>query len=255
MLYQMIDKLSEQIKKIDPFAETPQFAAQLRKMRPNLNNELLSQGIPEEKLNVSIMTMSLAQLMLIKNIPSLADELTKILKAHNINAAFRFSVAVSLANLVNPKDLLPDDLPGGYGFIDDFLLLQEACALSWEISGDMKKAEERRKIFQFTFMFVPEGRREEFQLAINSLAMTFNLMRTIDTSLAEMTIQMLVQNPLQQIPQQSNSLGSISPFVSQFSGFSKSYRPQYSWRDGNTMGINFPGGGGVAADSSGVYIL
>lgn len=255
MLYQMIDKLCEQINKIDAVAELPQFAAQVRKMRPNLNNELLSQGILEKELNKSIMTMSFAQLVLIKNIPSIADELTKILKVQNINAAYRCSVAACLAYLVNPKDLLPDNLPGGYGFIDDFLLLQEACALSWEISGDMKKAEERRKIFQFTFMFVPESRREEFQTAINSLTTTFNIMRALDPILAEMTIQMLIQNPLQEISQQSHSFGSLSPFKSQFSEFSKNYRPQYSWQNGNTMGINFPGGGGVAADSSGVYIL
>lgn len=255
MIYQMIEKLCTRINQINSEKELPQFISQFRKMRPNLKSELLSQGIPEEKQNTFINVISWAQMGHIKKIPSIADELSSILRSRNFASDFRCAVAASLAYLVNPNDLLPDNLPGGYGFIDDLLMLHETCALSWEIAGDMKKAEDLRKMFSFTFLFVPEGKREEFQTVINSLAMTINLMRALDPTIAEMTIQMLIQNPLQQVPQQSGSFGNLSPFASQFSGISNNYRPTYSWQDGNTMGINFPGGGGVAADSSGVYIL
>jgi uncharacterized membrane protein YkvA (DUF1232 family) len=166
-------------------------------------------------------------------------------------------LAASLAYLVQPKDLLPDDLPGSYGFVDDALLLHEACAISWEISGNKKRAEETRNIFQYIFMFVPDGKKQEFQTAIGSLATTLSMMNSLDPMVAEMTIQILVANPLQAVAPQGQSIhsGGASSYSSQYTNYTKSYRPQYTWQSGSSMGVNFPGGGGVATDGRNIYPL
>ena len=257
MLFQLLDNVCKKINNINATAEVPKFAEQWLKMRPNLKAELKAQGIAEDKIESAILALSLSQLGVIKAIPSIVSEMTNILNSRSGEPAFRTVVAASLAYLVQPQDLLPDNLPGYYGFVDDVLLLQESCALSWEITGNITNAEERRKIFQFIFMFVPDGQREEFQNAISGLATTLNLMRYLDPMTAEMTIQMLIANPLQPIAPQAGvgGTGGPSQFGRKFTDYSSISRPQYSWRDGDTIGVSFPGGGGVAADSSGVYIL
>lgn len=257
MLFQMLDRLNARINKMNIATEVPKFVAQLRKMRPTLESELKAQGIAEDQLEKTILALSTAQVGVIKGIPALATEMSQMLQAGSGEPAFRCVLAASLAYLVQPQDLLADDLPGGYGFIDDALLLHEACALSWEVSGDMARAEEKRKIFQFIFTFVPDGRQAEFRSAISGLAMTLNIMRSLDPMLAETTTQMLIANPLQPIAPQGGvgAPGGLSTFGSQFTNYPSGHSPQYTWRDGNTMGVNFPGGGGVMTDGRDIFVL
>jgi hypothetical protein len=256
MLFQMLDKLYTRINKMEIATEAPRFASQLQKMRPNLKAELKAQGIAADQLDKSILVLSTTQLGIIKGIPAIAAEMFNLLKTGGGEPAFRCVLATSLAYLVQPNDLLPDNLPGGYGFIDDALLLHEACALSWEISGDMTRAEEKRKIFQYIFMFVPDGRREQFQSAISGMALMLNVMRSLDPMLAEMTTQTLIANPLQPLtPSAPTNVVGPSAYGSQFVSYPSSSRPQYTWKDGNSMGINFPGGGGVATNGRDIFIL
>jgi len=256
MLFQLLDKLCARINGMEAAKEAPRFVVQVQKMRPTLRADLKARGMAADQIEKSLIILSIAQLGIIKGIPEIVTEMSKMLKAGSGEPAFRCVIAASLAYLVQPKDLLPDDLPGGYGFVDDALFLHEACALSWEVAGDMKRAEEKRKIFQFIFMFVPDKSRELFQSAISGIATTLNIMRSVDPMMAEMTTQMLIANPLQPIASLGGgAAGAPSTFGSQFANYPGGQGPQYTWRDGSTLGVNFPGGGGVATDGRDIFIL
>lgn len=257
MLFQKLDEVCARIDRMDIAVEAPRFAAQLRKMRPGLEGELKAQGIPANEVKHSIQVLSGGQLGVIKGIPTIVNEMSEMLRSGSWEPAYRCVLAASLAYLVQPNDLLPDDLPGGYGFVDDALLLHEACALSWELAGNMARAEQTRKIFQFIFIFVPDGSGELFQTAISSLAMTLNVMRLLDPVQAEMTAQMLIANPLQPIapPTGTGAMGAPSAFGSQFTNYPGYQETQYTWQDGNTIGVNFPGGGGVVSDGTNIIPL
>ncbi|MBN1697969.1 MAG: DUF1232 domain-containing protein [Spirochaetales bacterium] len=257
MLFKLIDETCSRINKMDPMAEAPKFAAQLLKMKPNFKRELQAQGIEAENIEGAFSTLCLAQLGVTKGIPAIAEEMTQMLRKGGGEPAFRCVIAAGLAYFVQPRDLLPDNLPGFYGFLDDALMLHEACALSWEVTGNTAQAEEKRKIFQFIFMFVPDQSIELFRSAVSGLAVTLNMMRCLDPSMAEMTTQMIIAQPLQQTAPQygQGTTGGMSSLGSLFSNYQNNYSTQYSWRDGDKMGIMFPGGGGVACDSSGVYVL
>jgi hypothetical protein len=83
------------------------------------------------------------------------------------------------------------------------------------------------------------------------------MMRLMDPMLAEMTTQALIANPMQSVAPQGGigAFGGASAFGGQFANYASSARPQYSWRDGNSMGVNFPGGGGVATNGRDVFVL
>jgi hypothetical protein len=121
----------------------------------------------------------------------------------------------------------------------------------------MARAEEMRKLFQFSFTFVPDESRELFQSAVSGIAVTLNIMRSLGSGLAEMTTKMLIANPLQPIAPQggTSAVGGPSTFGSQFTNYPSRPGPQYTWRDGNTMGVNFPSGGGVATDGRNIFVL
>ena len=256
MLFQLLNRLAARINKLDVKEEAPRFAAQLRKMRPSLKTELMATGVAKGQIDNVLLALSAAHLGIIKGIPAIGGEMSKVIQAGSADPSFRCLLAGTLAYLVQPHDLLPDDLPGGYGFIDDALLLHEACALSWEVTGDMARAAEKRKIFQLVYTAVPDESRELFQSAISGMAMTLSLMRSLDPIVAEMTTQSLIANPLQPIgPQgQAGAGGRVSSLGSQFTGYQGAPGPQYSWTDGNTIGVNFPGGGGVVSDGRDIFV-
>lgn len=257
MLFTLLDQVCQRINSMQVNEEAPRFANELRKMRPTLDTDLKSKGIATDQLDQAVLALSVGQLLVIKALPPLVTEMSNALRAGSADPGFRCVLAASLAYLVQPRDLLPDDLPGGYGFLDDALLLYEACALSWEVSGDMAKAEEKRKLFQFLFLAVPDASREAFRSAVSGLATTLNMMRSLGPMVAEMTTQTLIANPLQPIaaPGGSTAPAGRSGFGQAFADYSGAPKPQYTWTNGNTVGVNFPGGGGVAADSRGVYVL
>jgi uncharacterized membrane protein YkvA (DUF1232 family) len=257
MLYQMVNKVCTRINNMDVEVEAPLFSAQLQKRRPRLKDELFAQGIKKGALNDALLLISKLELRIIKGIPPIAGEMSRILQAGEGESAFRCILAASLAYLVQPGELIPDDLPGGYGLLDDALLLHEACALSWEAIGNNAHAEEDRKLFQAILICVPEETREMLKSTVSSLAITLNLMRSFDPMLAEMTAQALIANPLQGMSNQTKSgaADGLSAFGSQMSNYASNCRPTYSWQSGNSMGINFPGGGGVASDGRDVFIL
>jgi uncharacterized membrane protein YkvA (DUF1232 family) len=182
--------------------------------------------------------------------------MSQMLQSGSGEPAFRCVVAASLAYLVQPQDLLPDMLPGGYGFVDDALLLHAACALSWEAAGDLARAEEKRKIFEFIYMFAPDGQRPMFEQAVAALATTLGLMRSMDPMLAEITTRTLIANPLQPVtPQGAPSAGAASAMGARMSTWRGGSGVQMTWQNGNSMGINFPGGGGVATNGRDIFVL
>jgi uncharacterized membrane protein YkvA (DUF1232 family) len=254
MLYRLIDQLCSRIDSINIDSEAPVFSAQLQKMRPGIKAEFAANGIEKEQIMNAIQVLSAAELTIIKGLPAIAKEMAGTLSNGGGDPAFRCILAASLAYLVQPNDLLPDNLPGGYGFVDDALMLHEACALSWEVTGNMKQAEEKRKIFQFLFLAVPDNKLAEFRSAISGMAITLNVMRNMEPMVAQMTTQIIIDNPLEAAAPQEQAAG-YSPMGNKFASYPGSSGPQYSWQSGNTMGVNFPGGGGVATDGRNVFML
>src|SRR5688500_8646961 len=135
MLFQLLDEVCARIDALDVMAEAPRFAAELRRRNPRLEIDVLH-DIPEIDVDMAIRLMSMGRLSLVKAIPSLVSEMRALVQNGGCEPAFRCVLAATLAYTVQPRDLLPDDLPGGYGFVDDALMLHEAAALSWEVSGD-----------------------------------------------------------------------------------------------------------------------
>ena len=254
MLFQLLDEVCARIDALDVMAEAPRFAAELRRRNPRLEIDVLH-DIPEIDVDMAIRLMSMGHLSLVKAIPSLVSEMRALVQSGACEPAFRCVLAATLAYTVQPRDLLPDDLPGGYGFVDDALMLHEAAALSWDVSGDMARAEDTRRKFQFIFEAVPPDRHAEFKEAVRGMAVLVNIMRMYGPELAAMTTEGLIAYPLQATGAEGGAGTAANPFARGFTAFEPGAPPQYTWQTGNLMGINFPGGGGVATDGRDIFPL
>ena len=254
MLFQLLDEVCARIDALDVAKEAPRFAAELRRRNPHLEAEV-AKGIPGIDVDYLIEVMSMGHLTLVKAIPGLVREMRTLVQSGACEPAFRCLLAATLAYTVQPRDLLPDDLPGGYGFVDDALMLHEACALSWEVSGDMARAEDTRKKFQFIFAAVPQDRHAQFQEAVRGMALLVNIMRMYGPELAAMRTQELIAHPLQPTVTEGDASIPTAPVARGFSVFEPGAPPRFTWESGGMMGVNFSGGGGVATDGRNIFPL
>jgi hypothetical protein len=106
-------------------------------------------------------------------------------------------------------------------------------------------------------MFIPDQSQEQFRAAVNNLSMTLNLMRSMDPLLSEITKRTLIANPLQpvQTQGQAGAMGGHSAIGQRMASYHSAPKPSYAWRSGNSMGVNFAGGGGVATDGRDIFVL
>jgi uncharacterized membrane protein YkvA (DUF1232 family) len=257
VLFKHLDNVQAKIDSINIQKEIPNFISQLRRMRPNLGAEIAAQGISKEQTSLFLSLMCVAHLTYIKGISAISAEMRNIIQTRSHEPAFRLLLTAALVYLAHPKDILPDDLPGGYGFVDDALMLYAACALSWQIAGNELRAAEDQKKFQFLFTAVPDDKKMLFQNALTEYANLLNILRFQNAIIIESQIQTLINNPFQEFDVRNFTAPTMPapPAWSQITNYPSMAGPQMAWKSGNTMVVNFPGGGGVAADSTGVYVL
>ena len=102
--------------------DSSRFAEQMSKAGVNFHFQEVDESIR------SAVRLGTASFMIdqIKEIPALAQEIVAEIRKPETRPEVRCSLLASLVCLVQPQDLVPDDAPGGYGFLDDCVLLHAA---------------------------------------------------------------------------------------------------------------------------------
>ncbi len=256
MLFQLVDEVVRRISALDPAREAPAFADQLRRHVPALVQSR-PPGVPEAAASRAVETIALVCLKEIRKIPDSVSQMTALLREPTVNPAVACVFVAILAYLVQPRDLIPDDTPGGYGFLDDYVLLR-AGEIEWLSTQPGRAAQiaELQKGIGILAALAPAAAKPHLQGAVNELSQFLQIMAMMPQEMQLLTIQMIVANPLAGGMPQAPPGFVAAPGVP-VGGFAPtmSWEGAHTWQDGGMMGVNFPGGGGVAADASGVYVL
>ncbi len=131
-LSSQLDQLCQRIAELDPSKEGPTMLAQIRAARPDFIAKFESalqaapgggkiRGLMLKAIGATIVTM-------VQAIPSQVEELVGRIHDRSTSPALRCALVSALAYVVQPRDLVPDDAPGGYGLLDDAALLT-ACLI------------------------------------------------------------------------------------------------------------------------------
>jgi hypothetical protein len=110
--------------------------------------------------------------------------------------AVRTAQVGALAYLVKPRDLMPDFLPGGLGFLDDALILRTtATGFFGELHAAYTTPGAERRKLRFHALCIPEGRKPDFQRVLDEAWALFHRLLTTPASQAEATTRAIVQDP------------------------------------------------------------
>lgn len=121
---QVMQKLAS-VRELDPQRDAAGFAEQLLGYRPRLFARIEG-GAESVTARMAALTIAGDHLREICRLPSYVDELERSLASATMSASDRLVRVAALAYLVCARDLIRDDLPAGYGLIDDCISLRAA---------------------------------------------------------------------------------------------------------------------------------
>lgn len=196
MLFDLLDQMNQRIDALDPHQAGPVYADQLLDSNPQMLHEVLGDS-DEDRVRWAAENVALAHLTLIKDIPWYVHALVKAANDPYMEPAYRCAIVGSLAYLVQPHDLIPDDLPGGFGLLDDCILLHVTAAEALEyLPRDFTTSERERLLVNLLMRAIPEGRFPEFRAAIAGVRQLIFYLGLLDPMLVEQTTAAMINDPL-----------------------------------------------------------
>jgi uncharacterized membrane protein YkvA (DUF1232 family) len=235
MLYRLVDEICSEIDSLSLNAVAPALEAQIMQAAPEAIAQVIkdsqrygSNPTPEATAAV----LALSAYGYIQGIPTVARQLLEDVRDEKVPVARRAAIASVLAYLAQPGDLISDDLPGGYGFLDDAVILRAglvACRGSAPRAAGSVSAE--TKTVGFLISLTPAAVRPALQQAVTALSHRVQVMSELAEPTAAYMLAEIIANPLK-VP---------VPVVA--SGFTPKKVPNYaatSWAggacfDGNQM--------------------
>ncbi len=240
MLFNEIEKVIKKINALNADKEVKVLAGMILRARADAF-EKVDKKI-RDKLTIAFAAAWLKQ---IKNIPALVNTLRSVIDDPNTPPTIRCALLGTLVYLVQPNDLIPDEAPGGYGFVDDVLILRVAMIEYLNLlPPNPSEQEKERKYVEIISSLIPLSDVPKFQLIVGGLSTTFQMLSHLPDFLVEMTCQQLIQNPFQ------TSLPSAAPGFTPSPYQLPTSNPNVTV-EGRSVNVNFPGGGGAFMDQSG----
>jgi uncharacterized membrane protein YkvA (DUF1232 family) len=198
MLYRLLKDICRRIEALDIEAETPKMLREIERARPDLKNRLDEAAPNADVRRVVENAIAVGALNCVKGVPAIVDTLVGALKSRRESPQIKCGIAGVLCYLVQPRDLIPDDAPGGYGFVDDSVLLRAGLvqflkvkpSRQWDIDQEVKFADMAASL-------VSPQMLPTLQQAVAGVFTTFELLQMLPSPIANMTLQQAIANPLQ----------------------------------------------------------
>lgn len=205
MLYQMLEDRCRVIEGLDVETEAPRMRQQIENARPDFREGLLESLDSPDTYDSTANAIARGILMFVREIPELARAMADLTQNHGEPAAMRCAMAGTLAYLVQPRDLIPDDAPGGYGYVDDGIVVKAAFSEALKTRphqvGDRKARAQYIETLEsqvnFAARVVPTPVLPLLQMAVEGIGTTVQILAALPDMLAELTLQQIVANPLQ----------------------------------------------------------
>jgi uncharacterized membrane protein YkvA (DUF1232 family) len=196
MLNEILNQVIGDIEAIDPAEAVEVYADQLQIMKPQLIEQLAGE-LGTERARWAAEQLSYTHLSLIKSIPDQVQLLLKAADDPAMERQFKAAILGTLVYLARDRDLIPDDLPGGFGLLDDCMLLHVTTCecLEYLPRGTSTRLEERLKA-AFLNLAVPTGRLPQFREEVENVRRMIFRLGLKDGREVDALLEALAADPL-----------------------------------------------------------
>ena len=251
MLLGLVHKVSNIVSAIDPIEDAPEFVDTWLMHRPEQRDRAFPDAASGTSRETVLQMFAAGALTIVKRIPEMMDVMVERLHSDEVDPAVQCAVATVLAYVVQPRDLIPDDAPGGYGFIDDTILLHAGFLdiLSMEPPA-AERFNTQREYLSYISSFAPPAVMSELQTTVQSMESTMAVFRMLPREALEVTTRIIIDEPLRvsTIPVTQNEQFHSAELLEH----SAEQVIQHVTRDGDSIVVQFPGGG-IASDGKHIY--
>ncbi len=206
VLFELLEEFTSSVVNIDEHAATSAFTDQLLSMKPSVIH-MLFQELSADQTRWAAERISAGYLSLIKDMPRYISEFEASANNPHLDAPARAALVGSLAYLVQPRDLLPDDLPGGFGLLDDCLLLHAtAFECIAHLPRDLSTPRQEQMIANFIGLAMPEPALAVFREVIDGIRQLIMHMNLLEPRQVEEVTQTMLKDPLSSGPAADSSV-------------------------------------------------
>ncbi|MFO7565441.1 MAG: hypothetical protein R6X02_22560 [Enhygromyxa sp.] len=206
LFQQVMHKLAS-VRELDPRRDAARYAEQLLGFQPRMFAPI-DGGAQSVAARMAALTIAGDHLREICRLPSFVDELERSLAVATMSAGERLVRVAALAYLVCGRDLIRDDLPAGYGLIDDCISIHGAVlatmgqrSLGGRGSGTLGQvlgAELLR--IRYLALAVPDPVLPATAEALTHAAKLAAQTRDLPNAIVEAAIRHLVEHPPNEFP-------------------------------------------------------
>lgn len=204
-LSRLLETSCQEIASLDAKRDGPAMLDQIYRARPDLKQRMGSAirgSRSQEAVSKSLGTaMGAAVVSFIKEIPKQIDTLVKRVNDRSTAPALRCALVGVLAYVVQPRDLVPDDAPGGYGFVDDHALLTATTLqLTEDTRANSQRIDEMKKRLACLESVLAVSVGSALTLAIQGQVLLFQSLSLLPTEVAGSMTQRLLDDPNSAVP-------------------------------------------------------
>lgn len=219
MLFNLTQQVNQEIKRLSTSNSLSAFIRQVDYYRPDFRQNIQRYSASAELCNSAINAVGTLFLNDIKILPTIANEMVAHINNNSTNLALKCALASVLVYYVTSQDLLPDNIEGGYGYLDDSIIMRAGLIQYLNLlPGASTNVEKENEKIALTSLIVPKNIIEPLQLVVNNLVSTFQLFSLIPFELLQLYLQQMINNPLTPIQFEQPSGFSAAYNVSLGSG-------------------------------------
>lgn len=202
MLFEMINQATDAINELDVTNDAPEFARHAKKANPHILEDL-NLRTTEHDNESTLLSLCTVQLGFIKAMKGMMiDPLIHALNDPRTPHPIRFAIASSLSYFVNPKDLIPDNTSGGYGFIDDYVILRAAHIEYMNLLGNTERAASSNQLINFSTLFMSPEVIPKIKNTVELLSTSIQMCNVLPEDVLIYMIDLYILNPIQASTQQ-----------------------------------------------------
>lgn len=194
-LFARLEQTVARARRLDPAADRPALARMLAQHNPMV----------DAAASDAALTMAGVALTLLCRLPKDIDEAAaSIVDANPLAPAEALARVAALAYVALCEDLLPDDLPGGSGLVDDAISLRATgvgAPNGWDQDERARHLEVLGVEARFLSLFLPRDRMDEFNRALDELFGTIAVYSRVPLAELKDVTRRLIEEPPKSLAQ------------------------------------------------------
>lgn len=196
----LLDDICRHISALDAGGEAAAMAGAIMAARPDLERKLSTamrqSSADQATSNLVYRAIGAGIVMHIKEIPDQVNALVGRINDRSAAPALRCTLTSVLAYIAQRRDLIPDDAPGGYGFVDDSALLTATMLQLLEpTAANAESIEKGQQKLAGLQSVLPEAVSSALQAAIQGVILLFQTTSMLPAAVADTMTQQILDNP------------------------------------------------------------